>query len=145
MSILKNKTEADAAGLRKTTLEGQLASEGIDTTELKTGELGRLEKRVRNKAPGSDVESLRARHTSGTEEPTLDEPAYRTALLDELIAAQAIDEADVQPLAAARAEAIRAHLVDQAGVDSSRVKVLPEAATVTDSDKWVRCQLKLKG
>jgi len=136
--------EADAAGLRKTALEDQLGSEGIDIAELKTGELSSLEKRVRNKAPGSDVDSIRARYTSGTEEPTLDEPAYRTALLDELIAAQAIDEVQVQSLAGARAEAIRSYLVDTAGVDTARVEVRPEPVTVNEGEDPVRCQLVLR-
>ncbi len=136
--------EADAAGLRKTALEDQLGSEGIDIAELKTGELSSLEKRVRNTAPGSDVDSIRARYTSGTEEPTLDEPAYRRALLDELIAAQAIDEVQVQSLAGARAEAIRSYLVDTAGVDTARVEVRPEPVTVNEGEDPVRCQLVLR-
>ncbi len=137
--------EADAAGLRKTALEDQLGSEGIGIAELKTGELSSLEKWVRSKAPGSDVDGIRARYTSGTELPTLDEPAYRTALLDELIAAQAIDEAQVPSLAGARAEAIRSYLVDTAGVDTARVEVRPEPVTVNEGEDPVRCQLMLRG
>jgi hypothetical protein len=136
--------ELDASGLRRAALEGQLASEGVGIAELETGDLGRLETMVKNQAAGSDLDALRAQFTTGTEESTLDEAAYRTALVDELIAAQGIDEAEAQSLAANRAQAIRAYLVDQAGVDASRVVVLTETATVTDSDQWVRCQLSLQ-
>ena len=136
--------EADARGLRTAALEDQLASEGMDVTDLETGELERLEEMYRSQVDGADLEALRAQYASDTDGATLDEVAYRAALLDQVIAAQVVDETETEALAAARAEAIRAYLVDQAGVDASRVVVQTETATVTDSDKWVRCQLALQ-
>ena len=137
--------EADEAGLKKATLIEKLASSDMDLVDLETGELASLEKMVRSQAEGTDIEVLRARHSSGTEDGSLDEAAYRSALIDQLVAAQSFDEARLQALAPARAEAIRAYLVDTAGLEAARVEVVSETVTVEDSDTWVRCQLKLKG
>jgi hypothetical protein len=49
----------------------------------------------------------------------------------------------VAALAPARAEAIRAFLVDQAGIDPVRVSIAPEPKELEDSERWVRCQLEL--
>ena len=55
-------------------------------------------------------------------------------------------------LAPARAEAIRAYLVDQGGLDPARVSVAPEPTVeepeqketaATGSENWVRCKLEL--
>jgi hypothetical protein len=100
--------EADARGLRTVALEDQLAAEGMDVTDLETGELARLEELYRSQVQGVDLEALRAQYPVEA-----DEAAYRAALLDQVIAAQVVE-------------------------------VLPDAVTVTDSDKWVRCQLSLK-
>jgi hypothetical protein len=129
--------EADARGLRTAALEDRLASEGMDVADLETGELTRLQEMYRSQVDGADLEALRAQYPS-------DEAAYRAALLEQVIGAQVVDESETNALAAARAEAIRAYLVDQAGVEASRVVVLTESRTVTDSDKWVRCQLSLQ-
>lgn len=132
--------EADAKGLQEATLAEELASKGLSLAQLKTGELDRLENMTRSQAKGADIDGLRAQHESGT----MDEAAYRSALVEQLVAAQPFDEAEVQALPPARAEAIRAYLVDSAGFEASRVEVLPEPVTVSESGKWVRCQLKLK-
>ena len=132
--------DADPRGLREATLAEKLSSEGLSLAELKTGELDRLEAMTRSQSKGTDIDGLRAQHESGT----LEEATYRSALIDQLTAAQTFDEADLQALPTARAEAIRAYLVDSARLEASRVEVLPEAVTVSDGGKWVRCQLKLK-
>jgi hypothetical protein len=131
---------ADARGLQEATLADQLSSKGLSLAELRTGELARLESMTRSQADGSDIDGLRAQHESGT----MDEAAYRSALIEQLLAAQPFDEAGLQALPPARAEAIRAYLVDSAGFEASRVEVLPEPVTVSDSGKWIRCQLKIK-
>jgi hypothetical protein len=78
-----------------------------------------------------------------SDDGTLDEEGFRELLWTQLLETQQISEADGQALAPARAEAIRAYLVDQQGVDGSRVTVLPDAVTVETGDPKVRCQLSL--
>lgn len=78
-----------------------------------------------------------------SDDATLDEEGFRELLWSQLLDAQGVSEADAQALAPARAEAIRAHLVAQQGVDDSRVTVLPDTVTVTSGEQRVRCQLSL--
>ena len=57
------------------------------------------------------------------------------------VPAQALAEA--QALGPTRAEAIRAYLVDRAGLDASRVTVSPDTAQAEDSGDRVSCRLTL--
>ena len=59
------------------------------------------------------------------------------------MASQPVDQAKVKALGAARSEANRALLVDEAGLDPSRVQVLPSVAARADGDEWVRCRLEV--
>ena len=83
---------------------------------------------------------LRSQHTS---DESLDEVAYRKALIEDLAAAQTVDEGQVGALGPARAEAIRAFLVDQQGFDAGRVSVISESTDVEAAGQWVRSQLVL--
>jgi hypothetical protein len=62
---------------------------------------------------------------------------------ESLVASQPLAEGAVAALAPARAEAIRAFLVDQAGLDPARVNIAPKPEVETGSERWVRCQLEL--
>lgn len=74
---------------------------------------------------------------------SLDEQGYHEDLWNQLLATQAVTEADVQALAPARAEAIRSFLVDQHGTDNARVIVLPDSVKGETGDGTVRLKLSL--
>ena len=70
------------------------------------------------------------------------------------MATQSIDETVLQALAPARAEAIRTYLVEQTGLDQTRVTITAGTTTkepvaketaATGSEKWIRCRLQLAG
>ncbi len=84
------------------------------------------------------MNALRAEHAA---EDGVDEIAYRKVLIDDLVEVQTIEAAQVEALGPARAEAIRTFLVDQQGLDASRVDVVSETTTVESAGQWVRCQL----
>jgi hypothetical protein len=72
----------------------------------------------------------------------LDETAYYRDLRTDLIDAQPIDPAALQALAAARAEAVRAFLLEDTAFDPARVELLDAVAVAESSgDGWVRCRL----
>jgi len=60
-----------------------------------------------------------------------------------LVASQPLPGGAVAALGTARAEAIRAFLVDQAMLDPARVSIASEPQVQTGSSGWVRCQLEL--
>ena len=74
----------------------------------------------------------------------VDETAYYRALREAVLTAQPVDEAALQELAAARAEAIRALLVDEAGVGPDRVHLLDPVPVEPATEKWVRLDLDIK-
>ena len=84
---------------------------------------------------------IRGRHMS--EDGVVDETGFREALWAQLLAGQEVSETDVRALAPARAEAVRTFLVDQSGIDSARVVVLPDPVTVETENDKVRLQLGL--
>jgi hypothetical protein len=149
--------EVDRPGLQAAALREELLAQGVTEEEFDTIiPLEKLESPYSSRHSAAELDALRAQHTSaGTAEgaePVLDEVAYRDALRESLVASQPIDDAALQALAPARAEAIRAYLVDQGGFDAVRVSVAPEAVMVepdaketaaTESENWVRCQLEL--
>jgi len=124
--------EADATGLREAAFASEIAGQG---------ETAELEGIYTSRFSGAEMEALRTQHTSGADEPTLDEVAYRRALEAQLVGSQPIDESQIQALAPVRAEAIRSFLVDEAGVDPSRVSILPEPVSATTGEGRVRCRL----
>ncbi|PWB76561.1 MAG: hypothetical protein C3F15_05050, partial [Holophagae bacterium] len=93
------------------------------------------------------LDALRAQHTAAAaaegEAPVLDAVAYRLAVREALVASQPIADGAMAALAAARAEAIRAFLVDQAMLDPARVSIAAEPQVQTGSGSWVRCRLEL--
>jgi hypothetical protein len=106
-----------------------------------------LESLYLESATAEELERLRTAHTTVTgaagEEPTLDETGYYRELRDLMIAAQTVDEEALRRLGAARAQAIRALLVDDAGVDAARVRVAEPLAVKPTGEDWVRVQLEV--
>jgi hypothetical protein len=129
--------EADATGLKEASFEALLA-EQEPSREL-------FESLYREVASQEALDALMAQNTKtddATGEATLEETAYYRELRAALIDAQPVDAAEVQGLAGARSEAIRAFLAENAGMDPARVRVLdPVAAESTSEDGWVRCRL----
>ena len=78
-----------------------------------------------------------------SDDGSIDEQSYYAELWSQLLATQEVSEADAQALAPARAEAIRSFLVDQEGLDSARVIVLPDSVKGEAGDGTVRLQLGL--
>ncbi|MGB3565243.1 MAG: DUF748 domain-containing protein [Thermoanaerobaculia bacterium] len=130
--------EADAYGLRAAAFADSLADEDESTVATT-----RLEEMYGSQISTDELEVLRQQYTTGTDEPQLDETAYREALNESLIEAQTIDEEQVQALGPARAEAIRGHLVDQSGIDPARITILPETTDTATGEDRIRCRLSV--
>ena len=127
---------ADTAALKEAAFEAQVAEEQ-PSPEL-------FESMYRETASGEAIDGLRAQNMvtdASTGEHVLDETAYYRDLQAALIEAQPIDMAAVQALGEARAEAVRAYMVDTAGVDSGRVRVVEAVAVEPGDADWVRCRL----
>ena len=90
---------------------------------------------------------MRARFTSGGEAegeaPAFDETAYYRELRRLLIEAQPVGDTDLQALGAARAEAIRALMVDEVGVGAERVTVVDPVESKPSGEEWVRVELEV--
>ena len=131
---------ADTAGLKEIAFEAQMEGQQV-SPEL-------FESMYREVASGEAIDALRAKNMTteeSTGEQSLDETAYYRDLQAALIEAQPVDMAAVQALGEARAEAVRAYMVDTAGIDSGRVRVV-EAVAVEEGegeDDWVRCRLDI--
>jgi len=147
----------DTAGLQAVAFREELMAQGVSEEELDTIiPLSKLENMYSSRLSKEEFDGLQERHTSMSSdgaELTFDEVAYRGDLREALIASQPTDEAVMQALGPARAEAIRAYLVEQAGLDPARVVVAPEETATqpeeketaaTGSENWVRCRLELK-
>jgi hypothetical protein len=137
--------EADSAALQEAAFEALLAerrdaSSGDETS----ASLELLESLYAEAVVGGDLEALRAEHTTSADDTTaavVDETTFYRALRAALVAAQPVDPTELQDLGAARSEAVRSLLVDEAGVDPSRVQILPTAAVEPTGDGWVSCRL----
>jgi hypothetical protein len=144
--------EADTAALQEAAFEALLAerqaAEPAESEISASFEL--LEALYRETVADSGLEALRAQHTTAAEgseegatETVLDETTYYRDLKATLVAAQPVNPVQLQQLGAARTESVRALLVDEAGIDPSRVQVLPPVAVEPTGGKWVRCRLDL--
>ena len=130
--------QSDMAGLREAALYREF---GVEPGGGETVPLRKLESKYESQTSASLAAMARGQHMS--DDGTLDEEGFRELLWTQLLETQQVSEADGQALAPARAEAIRAYLVDQQGVDGSRVTVLPDTVTAETGDPKVRCQLSL--
>ena len=128
---------ADRMALKEAAFEAAVAERAV-SLEL-------LEELYRKSGSAEPLDALRTRNMT-TDEDTggqvLDETAYHRDLQAALIEAQPVDAAGIEALAAARAEAVRAFLVDSQGLDQARVRVIDAVAIEESSeDGWVRCRL----
>jgi hypothetical protein len=135
--------DADMTALQEAAFRAAMRERrGTDT--VATGgsvSIEELESFYRETFPGATLDTLRARHVRpGGGEDAIDETAYYRDLRAALIAAQPVDSAQLGKLGSARADAIRALLVE-AGTAPSRVQELPAAAVEPSDDGWVRCRL----
>ncbi len=142
--------EADATALRTASFNDALVAGGVAQEQVDTpAPIEILEGLYGSTVSEPTLEAVRSRHTApDAADPAaagvLDDAAYRRALTEALIAAQPVDPAAVVALGPARAEAIRARLVDVGGLDASRVSLLPVEAAGDDGGDWVRCRLELE-
>ena len=132
--------QTDTAALREATL---LKTFDVDlaTGSFEDVPTRKLESRYEELTSPSQAAMIRGRHMS--EDGVVDETGFREALWAQLLAGQEVSETDVRALAPARAEAVRTFLVDQSGIDSARVVVLPDPVTVETENDKVRLQLGL--
>ena len=140
--------DADAAALQAWAFEAALIAEGVTRDQIETIiPLEALERLYTATVAGASLDALRATHVQAPEavgaEPILDESAYRQEMSDTIIAAQPVDHATVAALASQRADAIRVCLVEQGGLDPSRVTIAPEPISEPVDGNWVRCQLEV--
>jgi hypothetical protein len=135
--------EVDAAALREVSFESLLAERATEAASR----VDVLESLYRESAIPERLEALRARYTSGEEAvgetPAFDETAYYRELRRLLIEAQPVGDSDLQALGAARAEAIRALLVDEVGVGAARVRVVDSIELKPAGEEWVRVELEV--
>jgi hypothetical protein len=139
--------EADGLGLREAAFRQELLARGVPAEDVNViVPLELMESLYVERNSIAALDALRLQHTPAPAEgatPVLDEVAYRLAMRGALTASQPLADGAVAALASARAEAIRAFLVDQAGIDPARVSVAPEPDVLEGSESWVRCQLEL--
>jgi hypothetical protein len=143
---------ADTAALKEAAFDVALAEESISTGGGEgepTVEL--LESLYRETLSGDELAALRSQHTTspadGEEgaggEPTLDETSYYRDLKAALISAQPVDPAEVRALGAERSEAVRLFMVDSAGIDPARIRIIEPVAVEPGDADWVRCRLDI--
>jgi hypothetical protein len=132
--------QADTTGLREAALYQELGGD-VSAGSLESLPIRWLESRFEAQTSPSHAAMVRGRYMS--EDGSVDEQGLRAELLNELLAAQEVSDADVQALAPARAEAIRSFLVDQQGVDAASVVVRPDPVTVEDGEDKIRLRLSL--
>ena len=129
--------QADADALKQRAFEAELGDQQA-SVEL-------FESMYRERGPQSDLDALRARNMTTDEvtgEPKLDETAYYHELRVALVDAQPVDPAEVEALGAARAEAVRAFLIDDGGIEPPRVRIIsPVALEGFSATGWVPCRL----
>ncbi len=142
--------ESDGPALQAAAFEALLAErQAADSAETEGSvSLALLETLYGESFSGAGLEALRATHMTqpetaeeGAVEAVLDETAYYRDLKAALVAAQPVDPTQLEALGAARTEAIRGQLVDEAGIDPARVEVLAPVAVEPEGGRWVRCRL----
>ena len=135
---------ADGTALREAALRKRLGEEAGGSS----ASVSALEKIYLETATRDDLAVLRgAQEKSGAagEKPALDEAAYASELRRKIAASQPIPAGELEKLGQARADAVRAALVDAAGVDATRVE-LPAPRAVKGSTKGrVRLTLEVAG
>ncbi len=106
--------------------------------------------------PESDLEQLRERFTRVPEdlsdeaaedaEPEFDPVAFQAYLVEQLVAAQSVDQSALDALGRARAQAVRDRVTtadDGAGLAAERVRLEPPTATTVDAGERVSLELSV--
>ncbi len=145
-------TKRDKFVLQKQKLHAQLkASEEAPPKDmpLDSLEVAVLEKHYIGKA-GADAITALKKENSKVEEgaaedapKVLDEPKYKTALLQSLITMQAVSDDELRDLARLRADTVRNHFVNVGGLDANRIFVLEAASDESDIKEGVVTQFML--
>jgi hypothetical protein len=139
--------DADGLGLREAAFRQELLAQGVAADQVDVIiPRDTLESLYVERNSAAALDALRAQHTAAPAEgetPVLDEVAYRLAMREALVASQPLADGAIVALGTARTQAIRAFLVDQAGLDPARVSIAPKPQVQTGSEGWVRCQLEL--
>jgi len=129
--------ETDAFGLKEAAFEARIADLEVSREVFESMYL--------ETASSDNLDALHAQNMTtdaSTGEQVFDETSYYHALRKALIEAQPVDQSAIAALADARAEAVRACLVDDQGIDPARVRVTnPVAIKESSDDGWVRCRL----
>jgi hypothetical protein len=107
---------------------------------------GALEDLFTERFPETPLDSVKAEHMAppvddANKAPVLDELAYAGDLRDRLLAAQAIESADLEALARARAEAVRSAFLATGEFDESRIMTADPVASESEEDEWVIMEL----
>ncbi len=145
--------EADTAALQEAAFEALVAErQAADPAETEVAaSLDLLVNLYRESQSEAELDILRAQFVTtgepsadGTAEEVLDETAYYRELKGALIAARPVDPSGLTSLGAARSETVRSLLVDESGIDPTRVEVLQPVAIEPTGDRWVRCKLDVR-
>jgi uncharacterized protein involved in outer membrane biogenesis len=96
--------------------------------------------------PDITLETLKTGHTGPPADdpegkPVLDELAYAADLIDRLLASEVISEQDLNMLAQARAEAIRAAFLATGQFDESRIVMAEPKQVESEGGEWVKLEL----
>jgi len=96
--------------------------------------------------PDIPLDTIKAEHMAPPPdkpegEPVLDKLAYAGDLRDRLLASEQIGAEELEALASARAEAIRAAFLAAGGLDEQRIEVTPPEEGESEDGEWVLMEL----
>ena len=121
---------------------GQQAADPDEKIEMLDDEIRSvLEDLFEERFPEETLQSVRDLHR--TESSGLDELAYASALWNRLLVSETISSDDLEALAAARAEAIRAAFLANGEFSEDRVKVIDATRTDSTDDEWIVTELQV--
>ena len=104
-----------------------------------------LEALFTDQFPDISLQSLKAVHTTSgaddSEKPTFKALAYAADLRDRLLSAQTIAEFELEQLANARAEAVRAAVLDDGSIDGARIVLIQPRKVTSKDGQWVTLKL----
>ena len=144
--------ETDAPALQFIALRNQLSERQGErlnpdnkTSLLASEYRDLLEALFTDQFPDTSLKSLKAIHTTaGAEDPKtpgFDDLAYATELRDRLLAAQIVGELELKQLAQARAEAIRAAVLDSGTIEHARILPSQPRRVKSEGGEWVTLTL----
>jgi len=96
--------------------------------------------------PDTPLDSVKADHLvppadKPQGEPVLDQTAYAADLRDRLLASETVGQQDLEALANARAEAIRAAFIADGEFDAARIVIAAPSAAEPEESEWVVMEL----